>query len=106
MPPKTNTKQQSEEDLLLQDFSRNLSAKSTALFYGNALIVSAIPICEFLSWFTTNLCNVNCLQTCFVACVDGILMVFMVIILKYNIDGLSLFYDNITCHKCQANARD
>ncbi|XP_073709581.1 translocon-associated protein subunit gamma isoform X1 [Misgurnus anguillicaudatus] len=47
MPPKSNNKQQSEEDLLLQDFSRNLSAKSTALFYGNALIVSAIPIWLF-----------------------------------------------------------
>lgn len=46
MAPKGGNKQQSEEDLLLQDFSRNLSAKSTALFYGNALIVSAIPICE------------------------------------------------------------
>eukprot|EP00064_Thunnus_orientalis_P016090 superscaffoldBa00003112_g16153 len=44
MAPKGSSKQQSEEDLLLQDFSRNLSAKSTALFYGNALIVSAIPI--------------------------------------------------------------
>lgn len=39
-------RQQSEEDLLLQDFSRNLSAKSSALFFGNAFIVSAIPICE------------------------------------------------------------
>ncbi|TRY81837.1 hypothetical protein DNTS_011404 [Danionella cerebrum] len=47
MPPKSNSKQQSEEDLLLQDFSRNLSAKSTALFYGNALIVSSIPIWLF-----------------------------------------------------------
>lgn len=35
-----------EEELLLQDFSRNVSTKSSALFYGNALIVSAIPICE------------------------------------------------------------
>lgn len=47
MAPKGTNKQQSEEDLLLQDFSRNLSAKSTALFYGNALIVSAIPICKY-----------------------------------------------------------
>ncbi|RXM98711.1 Translocon-associated protein subunit gamma [Acipenser ruthenus] len=47
MAPKSSSKQQSEEDLLLQDFSRNLSAKSTALFYGNALIVSAIPIWLF-----------------------------------------------------------
>ena len=34
-----------QEELLLQDFSRNVSTKSSALFYGNALIVSAIPIC-------------------------------------------------------------
>ena len=38
-----------EEELLLQDFSRNVSTKSSALFYGNALIVSAIPICELLN---------------------------------------------------------
>lgn len=38
-----------EEELLLQDFSRNVSTKSNALFYGNAFIVSAIPICEY--WF-------------------------------------------------------
>jgi len=37
-----------EEDLLLQDFSRNVSTKSSALFYGNAFIVSAIP--TWLFW--------------------------------------------------------
>lgn len=37
-----------EEELLLQDFSRNVSTKSSALFYGNAFIVSAIPICKFI----------------------------------------------------------
>ncbi|KAL3289906.1 hypothetical protein HHI36_023291 [Cryptolaemus montrouzieri] len=36
-----------EEELLLQDFSRNVSTKSSALFYGNALIVSTIPIWLF-----------------------------------------------------------
>lgn len=36
-----------EEELLLQDFSRNVSTKSNALFFGNALIVSAIPIWLF-----------------------------------------------------------
>ena len=36
-----------EEEALLQDFSRNVSTKSSALFYGNAFIVSAIPICMF-----------------------------------------------------------
>lgn len=38
-----------EEELLLQDFSRNVSTKSSALFYGNALIVSAVPICKYLN---------------------------------------------------------
>lgn len=38
-----------EEELLLQDFSRNVSTKSNALFYGNAFIVSAIPICKYLT---------------------------------------------------------
>merc|ERR1711893_4598 len=36
-----------EEELLLQDFSRNVTTKSSALFYGNAFIVSAIPIWLF-----------------------------------------------------------
>jgi len=36
-----------EEELLLQDFSRNVSTKSSALFYGNALIVSAVPVWLF-----------------------------------------------------------
>lgn len=36
-----------EEELLLQDYSRNVSTKSSALFYGNAAIVAAVPICKF-----------------------------------------------------------
>lgn len=35
-----------EEELLLKDASRNVSTKSSALFYGNAVIVAAIPICK------------------------------------------------------------
>jgi len=35
-----------EEEFLLEDFSRNVSTKSNALFYGNAFIVSAVPICK------------------------------------------------------------
>lgn len=64
MPPKGSNKQQSEEDLLLQDFSRNLSAKSTALFYGNALIVSAIPICKYHTCqpLLTSLANTDLFQ--------------------------------------------
>merc|ERR1712062_949187 len=37
-----------EDELLLQDFSRRVSAKSSAPFYGNAFIVSSIPI--WLYW--------------------------------------------------------
>lgn len=36
-----------EEELLLQESSRNVSTKSSALFYGNAAIISAIPIWLF-----------------------------------------------------------
>ncbi|RNA02593.1 translocon-associated subunit gamma, partial [Brachionus plicatilis] len=36
--PKTLSK---EEEVLLQDYSRDLSTKSSALFYGNAAIVAA-----------------------------------------------------------------
>ena len=35
-----------DDDLLLQDFSRNVTSKSSALFIGNAAIVSAIPLCK------------------------------------------------------------
>ena len=39
-----------EEELLLQDFSRRVSAKSSALFYGNAFIVSGMAnIVVFIS---------------------------------------------------------
>lgn len=44
----TSSQLTKEEELLLQDFSRNVSTKSSALFYGNALIVSAVPI--WLYW--------------------------------------------------------
>ncbi|CAF1185614.1 unnamed protein product [Rotaria sordida] len=36
-----------DEDLLLQDFSRNVTTKSWVLFSGNAAVVSAIPLWLF-----------------------------------------------------------
>ena len=36
-----------EEEVLLQDFSRTVSTKSQALFYGNALIVACLPLWLF-----------------------------------------------------------
>uniref|UniRef100_A0A2K5PR08 Translocon-associated protein subunit gamma n=1 Tax=Cebus imitator TaxID=2715852 RepID=A0A2K5PR08_CEBIM len=55
MAPKGSSKQQSEKDLLLQDFSLNLSAKSSALFFGNTFFVSAIPI-----WLYWRICLLFC----------------------------------------------
>lgn len=54
MVQKTVTQQQKvgasgftkEEELLLNDFSRSTSTKSSAIFYANAFIVSSIPICK------------------------------------------------------------
>ncbi len=40
-----------DEDLLLRDYSRNVTTKSWALFSGNAAVVSAIPLCKL---FRTN----------------------------------------------------
>ena len=47
MAPKSG-KMSREEELLLEGFNKNVSTKSSALFYGNAFIVSAIPV--WLYW--------------------------------------------------------
>jgi hypothetical protein len=36
-----------EEELLLQDFNRNVSTGGNVLFYGSAFIISACQICKF-----------------------------------------------------------
>merc|ERR1711997_825274 len=45
---KKGGKMSKEEELLLEGFNKNVSTKSSALFYGNAFIVSAIPV--WLYW--------------------------------------------------------
>merc|ERR1712020_420216 len=47
MAPKKESKITREEELLLEGFNKNVSTKSSALFYGNAFIVSAIPVWLF-----------------------------------------------------------
>ena len=47
MSKKGDSKLTKEEELLLQDFSRNVSMTSSALFYGNGLVVSALPLWLF-----------------------------------------------------------
>ena len=37
-----------EDEILLQNFSRTVSTKSSALFYANAFFVSAIPLCKYI----------------------------------------------------------
>ena len=37
-----------EDEILLQNFSRTVSTKSSALFYANAFFVSAIPLCKYV----------------------------------------------------------
>ena len=57
-----------EEELLLQDFSRRVSAKSSALFYGNAFIVSGktnIVCKEWLLFQTQFLRKQNCSKLLF-----------------------------------------
>lgn len=36
-----------EEELMLQDYSRDVSKKSSILFYGNAALVSIVPLCKY-----------------------------------------------------------
>lgn len=50
------SKSSKEEELLLHDFSRNVSKKNSVIFYFNALIVSAIPICELYLRFVLLFC--------------------------------------------------
>jgi hypothetical protein len=43
-----------EEELLLQDFNRNVSTGSNMLFYGSAAITTALPICEYRKFDSTS----------------------------------------------------
>lgn len=43
-----------EEELLLQDFNRNVSTGSNMLFYGSAAITSALPICKYKRRYRIN----------------------------------------------------
>jgi Translocon-associated protein, gamma subunit (TRAP-gamma) len=51
-PPKSATlaKEKTFEDAINEfGFSRNVTTKSSALFFGNAVIVSFVPICKYHS---------------------------------------------------------
>ncbi|KAI1283077.1 Translocon-associated protein subunit gamma [Halotydeus destructor] len=50
-----------EEELLLQDFSSNVSSKTSALFYGNSFILAVLPI-----WLFWRIHNLDVLEAGFV----------------------------------------
>jgi len=55
MAPKSNFSK--EEELLLQDFGRGLSSKSSAVFFCHALLVSALPIWLFVQIQQMDICE-------------------------------------------------
>merc|ERR1711909_161384 len=69
-----------EEELLLQDFSRNVSTKSSALFYGNALIVSAIPI-----WLFWRIHQMDLYQSAILFVVGTIISTYLVAMAYKNV---------------------
>ncbi|XP_036410398.1 translocon-associated protein subunit gamma-like [Megalops cyprinoides] len=80
MAPRGNSKQQSEEDLLLQDFSRNLTFKSSILFYGNALIVSALPI-----WLYWRIWHMDLVQSAVLYSVMTLISTYLVALAYKNV---------------------
>jgi len=73
MAPQSEKKKISKEDELLAQFSKNVSTKNSALFYGNAAIVSALPI--WLFWRIQQLDPVsNAIVYAAVTCVATYLM--------------------------------
>lgn len=40
-----------EEEMILLESSKHVSMATSALFYGNAFIVSVLPLCKYVSRF-------------------------------------------------------
>ena len=68
-----------EEELLLQDFSRRVSAKSSALFYGNAFIVSGMAniVKKWFLFQTQFLRKQNCLKLQFFSRIGQLVKIIM-----------------------------
>jgi len=80
MAPAKQNKLSREEELLLQDFSRNVSTKSSALFYGNALIVSSIPI-----WLFWRVHQMDLYQSAIIFIVGSIVSTYFVAMAYKNV---------------------
>jgi len=69
-----------QEELMLQDFSRNVTTKSSALFYGNAFIVSAIPI-----WLFWRIHQMDLYQSAIIFLVMTVLSTYLVALAYKNV---------------------
>lgn len=97
------TKLTEEEELLLQTFSRNLSAKSYALLYANAFFVSAIPLCKFVDltcpWYNAFPC-VLCVEEghCLIAEFDHLRIVVFRVVLEGPSNGYLFLCYHVRCN--------
>lgn len=73
MPDKSKSIFTNEEELLLKDFSRNVSTKWSAFFYGNAFIVSSIPF-----WLFLRIHMIDVYSSCLVILVVTVLNTYLV----------------------------
>ena len=88
-----------EDEILLQNFSRTVSTKSSALFYANAFFVSAIPLCKFISstfYFSVEI--ITCVRF-FVRSTHVFLMFYCFrAVLEDSPDGSLLLWDHVRCN--------
>lgn len=88
-----------EDEILLQNFSRTVSTKSSALFYANAFFVSAIPLCKFIfSTFYFSVEIITCVRF-FVRSTHVFLMFYCFrAVLEDSPDGSLLLWDYVRCN--------
>ena len=88
-----------EDEILLQNFSRTVSTKSSALFYANAFFVSAIPLCKYI--FSTLYFSVEII-TCvwfFVRSTHVFVMVYCFrAVLEDSPDGSLFLWHHVRCN--------
>lgn len=88
-----------EDEILLQNFGRTVSTKSSALFYANAFFVSAIPLCKFIfSTFYFSVEIITCVRF-FVRSTHVSLMFYCFrAVLEDSPDGSLLLWDHVRCN--------
>ena len=70
--PSSKGKWSKEEERMISEGSQDVSWTTQVLFYGNALTVSALPLCESWSWFDcSHTIDVVCLYHVCIMCGSG-----------------------------------